>query len=478
MTIVEQLAAFVDGATYGRLSKPAANQLKLCVLDALGCAIGALSADPIKRLGQDGAGSREEAPCRLIGGGRAALDRAAFYNGALVRYLDFNDSYLAPGETCHPSDNLGAVLAAAESAGASGSDLMTSLAVAYEVQCRLSEAAPVRDKGFDHATQGAFAVGAGVAKALGLSQAQTANAIAIAGTALNPLRVARTGTLSNWKGLAYPFMAMGATRAALLARQGITGPLEVFEGKGGFMDSISGPFQIDWLREEFEHIPKAILKKYNAEIHAQTSIEAALKLRSAQPFEARDVERIEVETFDVAYHIIGGGAEGDKTGVLTKEQADHSLPYIVAAAVLDGEMTTRQFLPERIRRPDVQTLLRRVFVKASPAFSRRFPLAMPCRLTIVLRNGEALTREQVDYEGFHTRPMDWEAVAGKFDRLTAPFTSAPLRQRIVNSVAALDTIHVSTLTGLLSEANLEPGSVADQNIDYEPVEPARAGTRL
>jgi len=145
---------------------------------------------------------------------------AAFYNSALVRYLDYNDSYIAKHETCHPSDNLGAVLAASEYAQRNGREFMTALALAYQVQCRLSDVAPVRAKGFDHTTQGAYAVAAGVAKALGLDQQRVANAIAISGTAFNAMRVTRTGSLSNWKGLAYPNTAFGATHAAFLAMRG------------------------------------------------------------------------------------------------------------------------------------------------------------------------------------------------------------------------------------------------------------------
>jgi 2-methylcitrate dehydratase len=166
-----------------------------------------------------------------------------------VRYLDFNDWFLASGETCHPSDNLAPVLAAAEYAHADGRTLLTALAVAYQVQNRLSEVAPVRAKGFDHTTQGAYAVAAGVSRALRLDPQRTASAIAIAGTSLNALRVTRTGALSHWKGLAYPAAAFGATHAAFLAMRGITGPSEVFEGNKGFIDAIAGPFQIDWQHE-------------------------------------------------------------------------------------------------------------------------------------------------------------------------------------------------------------------------------------
>ena len=252
MTVVEDLARFVTASSWSDLSARAREALKVRMLDALGCALGALDAPPVEAIRGELQDFGGRPLCTLIGGGRTAPDRAALYNGALVRYLDFNDSYFAPGETCHPSDNLAPVLAAAEYANASGRDLLTAIAVAYQVQCRLSDEAPVRAKGFDHTTQGAYAVAAGAAKALRLSERETANAVAIAGTALNALRVTRTGTLSQWKGMAYPFTSFGALEAVFLAARGITGPLEVFEGNKGFMESIAGPFEIDWESEDLE----------------------------------------------------------------------------------------------------------------------------------------------------------------------------------------------------------------------------------
>ena len=145
MTVVEQMAEFAVRADVTSLSRSALLQLKIRVLDALGCALGALDGDPVRRVRQFVEDFSRDGSCTLIGGGRSAPDRAALYNGALVRYLDFNDSYLAPRETCHPSDNLGAVLAAAELANADGATLLTALTVAYQVQCRLGDAAPVRD---------------------------------------------------------------------------------------------------------------------------------------------------------------------------------------------------------------------------------------------------------------------------------------------------------------------------------------------
>ena len=269
MTVAEELARFVVKASYDDLSDAARMALKIRILDSLGCAVGALDGEPVKLVREQLDDFGGTGHCGLIGGGRTAPDRAAFYNSALVRYLDFNDSYLARHETCHPSDNLGAVLAACEYARAGGKDLLCALAVAYQVQCRLSDEAPVRARGFDHTTQGSYAVAAGVSKALDLDFNRTVNAIALCGTAFNALRVTRTGALSHWKGLAYPNTAFACTHAAFLAMRGITGPPEVFEGNKGFKDAISGPFAINWSEENLERVTRTIIKKFNAEIHSQ-----------------------------------------------------------------------------------------------------------------------------------------------------------------------------------------------------------------
>ena len=460
MTIVERLARFAACASYDNLSKAAREQLKIHVLDSLACAIGALDGEPVRLVRTqveefDGSG-----PCSLIAGGTASPDRAALYNSALVRYLDFNDSYLAKGETCHPSDNLGAVLAAAEYARASGRDFLAALALAYQVQCRLSDVAPVRDAGFDHVTQGAYAVAAGVARALRLDPARTAHAIAIAGTAFNALRVTRTGPLSHWKGLAYPNVAGAVTRTTFLARRGITGPLEVFEGEKGFMDAVAGYFELDWETEDLERVTQTILKKYDAEIHSQSVLEAVLELRAREHLSASDVELVELDVFDVAYRIIGGGEEGEKMVVRTKEAADHSLPYLVAVALLDGEIMPAQYRPARIRSDDVQALLRRVVVRPDDGFSRRFPAEMPCRVRVTLRDGRVLTAELADYPGFLTRGRTWEAAREKLERLGAPYTTPLLRDRIAATVADLERLRVPELTSLLAAVRLSGPATA------------------
>jgi 2-methylcitrate dehydratase len=456
MSCVENLAAFVCRSAYEDLSGTAREQLKIRVLDSLGCAAGAFQGEPVQIVRRQISEFESQGKCTLIGGGSAAPDSAALYNGALVRYLDFNDAYLAKGETCHPSDNLAAILAGGEYADRTGRDVMTALAVAYQVQCRLSDVAPVRDKGFDHTTQGSYSVAAGLSKVLGLDENRTANAIAISGAAFNALRVTRTGRLSHWKGLAFPNTAACCTRVVFLAMNGITGPLEVFEGDKGFMDAIAGVFDIDWLREDLERIKRTILKRFNAEIHSQAAIQGVLDLKQRYQFCAAEVERVDIETFDVAFNIIGGGEEGDKTNsVNTKEQADHSLPYVIAVAILDGDVMPAQYDLDRIQGEDVQKLLRRVFVSSNPAYSQRFPGEMPCRVQVVLRDGQTLVKESRDYPGFVSHPMSWEMVCNKFNLLMAPYATDADRKALINAVADLENTRIRDLMRSLTSIRVQ-----------------------
>jgi 2-methylcitrate dehydratase len=454
MTIVQQMASFIQKAEFSELSDDARNQIKIRILDSLGVAIGAVDGEPIKMIRTHIRDFGHSGRCTMLGGGVTAPDFAALYNSALVRYLDFNDSYLAKGETCHPSDNLGAVLAAGEYAQISGKELMLALAIAYQMQCRLSDEAPIRAKGFDHTTQGAYAVAAGVSKALNLDVEKTANALAISGTPLNALRVTRTGALSHWKGLAYPYTAFAATSSSFLAMRGITGPIEVFEGNKGFQESIAGEYHINWAEEDLERVNRTILKKFNAEIHSQATLQGAVELRKTHVFDPKEIQKIEIVTFDVAYHIIGGGEEGDKRTVRTKEEADHSLHYMTAAALLDGQVLPEQYLLKRIQREDVQTLLRKIRIRPLEQYSARFPDEMPCHLTIYLKDNRRLEIEKNDYEGFYTRPMGWEMVCEKFEKLAQPYADQDLRRRIVDTVQGFENRTVKDLTELIAQVQI------------------------
>src|SRR5262249_16654887 len=146
--------------------------------------------------------------------------------------------------------------------------------------------------------------------------------------------------------------------------------------------------------------------------------------------------------------------EGDKTVVSTKEAADHSLPYLLAVAILDDQVMPEQYRPERIQSPDVQNLLRKIMAQPSPDYSRRFPDEMPCRITISLHDCRVLVTEKRDCEGFLNRPMSWETVVGKFEHLSAPYSDASLRREIIDAVANLEAIQALDLTRLLAQVQL------------------------
>jgi 2-methylcitrate dehydratase len=288
-----------------------------------------------------------------------------------------------------------------------------------------------------------------VSKALGLDRAKTANALAIAGTAFNALRVTRTGALSNWKGLAYPNTAFGVTHAAFLAMRGITGPGKVMEGNKGFMETISGRFKLDWSKENLEMVTKTIVKKYNAEIHSQSAIEGIMELNRV--IDSSNIKSIEIEIFDVAYNIIGGGEEGEKVTVRSKEEADHSLPYILAAAVLDNQVMPAQYLPERIKGKDIQALLRKIHVRPVDEFSKLFPAELPTRIKVIFNNGLVLTKEKRDFEGFQTKPMQWDTVVKKFEQLSQAHLKRSRQAEIEDAVLHLESMPVRDFAALLEK---------------------------
>jgi len=224
------------------------------------------------------------------------------------------------------------------------------------------------------------------------------------------------------------------------------------------MDAITGYFKLNWSGDDFGCVGRTTVKKYNAEIHSQTAIEAVLMLLRRYRFSSTDIERVEVEIFDVAYNIIGGGEEGDKTTVLTKEQADHSLPYVVAVAILDGQVMPEQYEQERIRRADVQALLGKVSVQLDVSFSERFPNEMPCRIKIILKDGRVLEQETKDYAGFFARPMSWEMAIQKFNVITTPHASAAQRTAIADAVANLEQVSVRELMERLGAVGHNSGT--------------------
>jgi len=454
--VVDDLAGFVVGAQPSDLSANPRALLKRNVLDSIACAVGSLDGELIATMRQHTEQFSGVASATLVGGGRASVDQAAFFNAVLVRYPDLLDTYLTVGGLCHPADNFGAILAVAEHVNASGADFLLALAVAYEVQCRFSAQVPVMARGLNHALQLAMSVAAGSAKLLGLDAERTANAIAAAAADNVSVAAVHAEPVSNWKGISPAITGMRAVYTTILAGRGITGPKSLFEGPNGLVQLFDQPIDFNTADRGLTSVEQTYLKQYCALIHGQAVIDAVLAIRADNDLRGDDIERVTVEVFQSAYDFAGGGAYGNKDHPQTKEQADYNLKYLSAVALLDGGVGPEQLETERVLRSDVQQLLARVDVVAAADLTADYPRRTATRVHVVTRDGREFIREESDYEGSPTRPMSWDRVADKFAWLAEPFCEEALRAEIVTAVEHLDDIPVAELAGLLGAVSSVP----------------------
>src|SRR6201993_5245856 len=434
MTQVEALAKYAARASFDDLSAGSRRQLPIHILDSLACCIAALGAAPIEACREQVAEFGGSSPCTLIGGGQANPIYAAFWHTALVRYVDFMDNFLAQTETCHTADNFGVALTIADYIGGSGRDLMLGVAVGYTVQSRFVDHANFMTSGFDHTSQLAFSLNAAAGRLLGLAEPQIASAIAMAAVSDASFAVVRAKPLSQWKGLASAHSALGAMNALFLARRGVQGPLQVIEGPLGIDHLLRTEINIDWDKQGYEGVVGSTIKKYNSMIHTQSAVHCMVELVSGNKIDPDKIVSIEAEVFQLAFDFAGGGLYGVDKVIRTKEQADHSLPYLLAVALLDGQVTPAQFKPDRIVKPDVQALLKKVSTRPNDEFTAQYPRKMPARITIRLQDGTVIEHQVQDYPGLASHPFTWEESVRKFDTLAAGRVDAGLSREIKDAV--------------------------------------------
>ena len=449
MTQVEALAKYASRASFTDLSAESRRQLPVHILDSLGCCIAALGAGPIMACREQLADFGGTGPCALIGGGNSNPVYAAFWHTALVRYVDFMDNFLAPTETCHTADNFGPVLTAAEFTGGSGRDLMLGVALSYTVQSRLVDQANFMTRGFDHTAQLAFSYGAACGRLLGMSERQIAHAIAMAASSDASFAVIRAKPLSQWKGLASSQSALGSMHTLFLARRGVEGPLQVIEGPLGLDNLLHMHIGIDWDKQGYEGVTDSTIKKYNSMIHTQSAVHCMVELVKRHKIDPNQVASIDTEVFQLCYDFAGGGLYGVDKVIQTKEQADHSLPYLLAVALLDGDVMPAQFEPDRIVCSDVQTLLKKVSVRPNQLYTEQYPRKMPVKIMVRLKNSEVVEHEVPDYPGLASHPFTWEDSVEKFDKLVSGHLDQGLGREIKAAVRSLETIQVRDLMKLM-----------------------------
>jgi 2-methylcitrate dehydratase len=449
MTQVEALAKYAARASFADLSAESRRQLPIHILDSLGCSIAALGAGPVEACRAQVAEFGGTSPCTLIGGGRANPIYAAFWHTALVRYVDFMDNFLAQTETCHTADNFGVALTIADYLGGSGRDLMLAVALGYTVQSRFVDHANFMSSGFDHTTQLAFSHNASAGRLLGLSEQQIGHAIAMAAVSDASFAVVRAKPLSQWKGLASSQSALGAMNALFLARRGVQGPLRVIEGPLGIDHLLRMKINIDWDKQGYEGVVESTIKKYNSMIHTQSAVHCMVELARQNKLDPDKVVSIEADVFQLAFDFAGGGLYGVDKVIRTKEQADHSLPYVLAVALLDGNVMPAQFKPDRIIKSDVQTLLKKVSVRPNHEYTEEYPGKMPAKVTVRLQDGRVIEHEVQDYPGLASHPFTWEDAVEKFDTLVAGRLDEGLSREIKDAVHSVENIQIRDLMTLL-----------------------------
>jgi 2-methylcitrate dehydratase len=444
-TLAHQLADYACALRFEDLSKDVVHEVKRRIIDSLGCALGAWKEEPCVIARKVASDFSAKQGSTIIGTNhKAPPDWTAFANGCCIRYFDYNDTYLSK-EPAHPSDNIAAALAVAESVGATGRELITAIALAYEVQCRFCDAASIRARGWDHVTYGAFSTALACAKLMKLDTRKTRHAVNIAGVAGAAMRQARVGELSHWKGVAFANAARHGVFSALLARAGMTGPGPIFEGQMGFEKQLG--VSLGNVGEKFavplatsgdgpaSMIVRTSIKFWPAEYHSQSAIEAALFLRK-QIGEAVEIKSMTIESHDASVDIIG--SEPEKWKPETRETADHSLPYITAIALIDGEVTERQFQPARFTDPKIWKFLENVKVKRNAELSALYPGAVANIVNVELDDGRRLTK-RVDYPMGHAKnPLKDSQVEEKFNALVEPMLGSERARRIVDIVLKLD----------------------------------------
>jgi 2-methylcitrate dehydratase len=448
MTLAHRLANFAGSVNFEDLSKNVVHEVKRRVIDSLGCALGAWNEEPSEIARKVVLDFSAKNGATVLGTNhKAPPDWAAFANGCCIRYFDYNDTYLSK-EPAHPSDNLAAVFAVAESVGARGRDAILAAAIAYEVQCRLCDAASIRARGWDHPTYGAFSTALASARLMGLDAERTRHAINIAGVHCAAFRQARVGELSHWKGVAFANASRLGVYAGLLARAGMTGPAPIFEGAMGFEKELG--VSLGDVGEVFDKTKEAMpgegpasmilktsIKYWPAEYHSQSAIEAALFLRKeiGDPSQIRSVR---IESHDASVDIIG--SEPEKWKPETRETADHSLPYITAIALIDGEITEKQFQPERFADPKIWKFLEEVTVQRNDELTSLYAKAVANIVHVTLENGRVLTK-RVDYPlGNALNPVSDEQLEGKFHSLADAKLGKERANRIVELAWKLDDI--------------------------------------
>ncbi len=432
--LADHLSRYVARLAYDDIPQPALHGMKARLVDTIGCALGGSDSAPVAIARDLAREASSSPPARVwLSGERTTPELAAFANELMVRYLDFNDTYFAL-EGGHPSDTIAPVLTLSDALGLSGRDALVAMVAAYEVFCGLNEQHKPSAKLIDHSLHVAIGSAAGAAKALALDAQRAAHAISIALSSNISLKIVRDGQLSMWKAGSAANAAQAGVFAARLAARGMTGPAEAFYADSGLAGILGARTPLPALggADIPFHTTLTSIKAFPAQFNAQAAIWAALELRNKLRGTLPDA--IRVASYRQA---VTSSADPHKWRVRDRETADHSIPYLVAVALLDGEVAAPQFTDERIADPAAQELMKRVSVHEDPAMTARFPAAQAA--SIEAEAAGALYSVNIkNARGNAANPLSDAELEAKFRSLAAGVLTAERASALLAQLWAFD----------------------------------------
>jgi 2-methylcitrate dehydratase len=433
--LVEYAAAF----TNQKIPPDAIDATRLRVIDTLGVLIGGFFEDGC-RIAREVAADVANADGATIVGTRTktTVDMAAFVNATTARFAEMTDTYHAHGSAGgHPSDMITPLLAVAENVHASGRDFITAVVLAYEIYLRFSDIFPNRD--FDHTNFCCIGTAVGAGKLYGLAPVQLGHAVAMAAVPNVSLRQARMGHQSMWRAAASGQAGRAGVFAAQLARAGMEGASMPFEGEAGWCGHVARK-ALSLPEVDFSDL-KIGQSRFKYRPSSGNTIACVLAAERAAPLpDPGAVERVIVETYRKAVELSGVGEHN--TNPTSRESADHSIPYLVAATLLDGTVTPRSFAAARLQNPVVRELMRKIEVVENPQLTARAdhePRYGLARVHVVLRDGKRLTGDAgAKAEG--AEPTEREQVLEKFRTLALLDLGASRVDSILVKMRALEMV--------------------------------------
>ncbi len=450
--VTATMARWACGLTFEELSEDAVYQCKRFLLDSLGCALGGYRQHDVAIALEVLAETAGIGSATVIGtGDRVDPVSASLANALMVRVMDYNDIYWQQ-DPSHPSDIIPAAIACAERVGSGGKELAVGIALGHEFEMRLCEAAfpGIRERGWHHATLTAFAAPIAAGRMLQLSWEQIQHAVGISGSRHATLGAVTAGTLTMMKNTVDPMATQSGVLAALLAEKGYTGPEHVIDGKEGLTHCFGPDWKLDVLTDGLGadwRITRCGMKAFPTEALTHAPISAVLDIVKEHDLAPEEIATVRIRSLARAADIL---ADPSKYDPRSKETADHSLPYVVAAAIVDRQVTPLQFTPEKIADEQIRAQLRKVEVVADPEIESLFPALQRVAVTITTTSGVEHDR-QLDYpKGDPRNPLSDKELEEKFEALSDGVLTAAGARRVKDAVWNLETLEsVSDLMALL-----------------------------